>query len=164
LDGLLAAGLVERAPEAHAGPGRPGHLYRLTELASDPFPQAHRELASELVTFMAADQVERFFAQRTARTEAQVAPELAGLSLEEKVRRIGRLAAAGGHMTEVTDNGDGSFAIRHCNCPIADVAAATGAPCHHEQALYERLLGASVERTTWQAKADASCTYVVKAK
>jgi predicted ArsR family transcriptional regulator len=163
LEALLGEGLVEKANESpHSGPGRPGHVYRLTASAAEHFPHAHRELAGELVKFMGAAQLERFFAERAARTEAAMAVELAGLTLEQKVKRIGELAAASGHMTEVVDNGDGSLAIRHRNCPIADVAAETGHPCHREQSMYERLLGTEVERTTWLANADASCTYVIK--
>jgi predicted ArsR family transcriptional regulator len=164
LEALLAEGLVARGSESHPGPGRPGHVYQLTPAAADRFPHAHRELATELVRFMSGDQLERFFAERSARLEAGAAPKLAGLSVEEKVRRIGRMAAASGHMTEVKDNGDGTFAIRHCNCPIADVAAATGHPCRSEQSMYERLLGTEVERTTWMANADTACTYVVKTR
>lgn len=164
LEALLAEGLVEKSNESHAGPGRPEHVYRLTPAAAEHFPHAHRELAGELVKFMGAAQLERFFAERAARTEAVLSAELAGLSLEQKVKRLGELAGATGHMTEVVANGDGTFAIRHCNCPIADVAAETGHPCQREQAMYERLLGAEVERTTWLANADAACTYVIKAK
>jgi predicted ArsR family transcriptional regulator len=164
LEALVSEGLVEQGNEAHPGPGRPEHVYRLTAAAAEHFPHAHRELAGELISFMGAGQLERFFAERSARVEATMAAELAGLSIEQKVKRIGELASASGHMTEVVDNGDGSFAIRHCNCPIADVAAETGHPCHRERAMYERLLGAEVERTTWLANADANCTYVVKAK
>jgi len=164
LEALLGEGLVEKGNETHPGPGRPEHIYRLTAAAAEHFPHAHRELVGELVKFLSAAQLERFFAERAARTEAAMAAQLAGLSLEEKVRRIGELASASGHMTEVVDNGDGSFAIRHRNCPIADVAAETGHPCHREQSMYERLLGTSVERTTWLASADANCTYVVKTK
>jgi DeoR family transcriptional regulator, suf operon transcriptional repressor len=161
LEALLAEGLVEKGSEAHVGPGRPEHVFRLTAAAADHFPHAHRELAGELVKFMGAAQLERFFSERAARTEATMAAKLAGLTLEQKVKRIGELASAGGHMTEVVDNGDGSFAIRHCNCPIGDVAAETGHPCHREQSMYERLLGTTVERTTWLANNDAACTYVV---
>ena len=67
-------------------------------------------------------------------------------------------------MSEVVEIGDGSFEIRHCNCPIADVAAATGHPCRHEKSMYGRLLGAEVERTSWAATADPTCTYVIKSK
>jgi len=164
VEALLAEGLIEQGSEVHVGPGRPEHVYRLTEAAAGHFPQGHRELAGELVKFMAADQLERFFAERAARQEARLAAELAGLDFEQKVRRLAELAAVGGHMTEFVDNGDGSYAIRHCNCPIADVAAETGHPCHREQSMYGRLLNADVERTTWMANSDPACTYVVKSK
>ena len=164
LEALLGEGLVEKGNESHAGPGRPEHVYRLTAAAAEHFPHAHRELAGELVKFMGAAQLERFFTERAARTEAALAAELAGLSLEQKVRRLGELAGATGHMTEVIENADGTLAIRHCNCPIGDVAAETGHPCHREQSMYERLLGAEVERTTWLANADAACTYVIRTK
>jgi predicted ArsR family transcriptional regulator len=164
LETLLAEGLIEKGSEVHVGPGRPEHFYRLAPAAAEHFPHAHRELAGELVKFMAADQLDRFFAERAARTEARLAEELAGLNFEQKVRRLAELSAAGGHMTEFVDNGDGSYAIRHCNCPIADVATETGHPCHREQSMYGRLLGAEVERTTWLANSDPACTYVVKSK
>jgi len=164
LEALLAEGLVEKGNESHAGPGRPEHVFRLTATAAEHFPHAHRELAGELVKFMGAAQLERFFVERAARTEATMAAELVGLTLEQKVKRIGELASASGHMTEVVDNGDGSYAIRHCNCPIGDVAAETGHPCHREQSMYERLLGTPVERTTWLANNDAACTYVIDTK
>ena len=164
VDTLLAEGLIEKSSEVHLGPGRPEHVYRLTPAAAEHFPHAHRELAGELVRFMAADQLERFFAERAARTEARLAEELAGLDFEQKVRRLAELSAAGGHMTEFVDNGDGSYAIRHCNCPIADVATETGHPCHREQSMYGRLLHVDVERTTWMANSDPACTYVVKSK
>jgi predicted ArsR family transcriptional regulator len=164
LEALLAEGLVEKGNETHVGPGRPEHVFRLTAAAAEHFPHAHRELAGELVKFMGAAQLERFFVERAARTEATMAAQLVGLTLEQKVKRIGELASASGHMTEVVDNGDGSYAIRHCNCPIGDVAAETGHPCHREQSMYERLLGTTVERTTWLANNDAACTYVIDTK
>lgn len=164
LEALVAEGLIERGQEQHAGPGRPEHVYRLTAAAGARFPRAHRELASELVNFMGQDELDRFFAARSNRVEASLAPLLEGHDLATKVRLIAEVASASGHMTEVRDNGDGSFAIRHCNCPIAEVAAETGHPCHRELAMYERLLQTGVERTTWLGSADADCTYVVKSR
>lgn len=164
LEALEELGVVTRSAEPHAGPGRPEHVYRLTPAAAEHFPHAHRELATELVQFMAAEQVERFFEERASRREAEMDVQLEGLDLPAKVRRLAELATASGHMSEVVEKADGSFEIRHCNCPIADVAAATGHPCHHEQSMYGRLLGAEVVRTSWAAAADPTCTYVIKSK
>ena len=88
LEALLAEGLVEKGNESHLGPGRPEHVFRLTAAAAEHFPHAHRELAGELVKFMGAAQLERFFVERAARTEAVMAAELAGLSRRTPVVAI----------------------------------------------------------------------------
>ena len=162
IEALEQRGLVERASGAHEGPGRPEHRYRLTPAAAELFPHAHRELAVELVDFMERDQLDAFFKARAARVEREYAGKLAGLDFEGRVRELAKLATEAGHMAEVLTMPDGSVAIRHCNCPIQDVAARAGTPCAQEQAMYARLLGAPVERSTWLGAEDTNCTYEIK--
>lgn len=166
LEALEERGLVEfTTASAPHGPGRPGHVYRLTEAAGRQFPSGHRELAAELVEFMNPDELERFFITRAERMEADHGGRLAGLEFADKLRELARLGAEHGHMTELAELPDGSFQLRHCNCPIGDVAARTGHPCHHEIDVYRRLLdGAVIERTTWAASGDAACTYAIAKK
>ncbi|HSS62081.1 MAG TPA: helix-turn-helix domain-containing protein [Candidatus Limnocylindrales bacterium] len=167
LEALEAAGLVTVSvaeSSGHRAPGRPESVYRLTAAAGEHFPDGHRELTGELVEFMSNEQLKRFFELRAARLEAEYAPRLAGLDFEARVRELARLASEHGHMAEVVDLGDGGLAIRHCNCPIQDVAARTGLPCVNEQQMYERLLGTEVARTTWMADAADDCTYVIKSE
>jgi len=162
LEALEALGLATVASAEPHGRGRPEHVYRLTPAAGDHFPDGHRELTAELVDFMSNEQLRQFFERRAARLEAEYAPRLAGLDFEARVRELARLASEHGHMAEVVEVGDGGLAIRHCNCPIQDVAARTGLPCLNEQQMYERLLGDEVARTTWMADAANDCTYVMK--
>ena len=162
LEALEALGLATVASAEPHGRGRPEHVYRLTPAAGDHFPDGHRYLTAELVDFMSTEQLRQFFERRAARLEAEYAPRLAGLDFEARVRELARLASEHGHMAEVVEVGDGGLAIRHCNCPIQDVAARTGLPCVNEQQMYERLLGAEVARTTWMAEAADDCTYVMK--
>src|SRR5881392_4063117 len=162
LEALEALGLATVASAEPHGRGRPEHVYRLTPAAGDHFPDGHRELTAELVDFMSNEQLRQFFERRAARLEAEYAPRLAGLDFEARVRELARLATEHGHMAEVVDLGEGGLALRHCNCPIQDVAARTGLPCVNEQQMYERLLGADVARTTWMAEAADDCTYVMK--
>jgi predicted ArsR family transcriptional regulator len=162
LDSLAAEGLATVAQADPHGPGRPENVYRLTAAAGEHFPDGHRELTGELVDFMTQQQLQHFFERRAARLEAEYAPRLAGLDFEARVRELARLATEHGHMAEVVEAGDGGLGIRHCNCPIQDVAARTGLPCVNEQQMYERLLGTEVERTTWMAEAADDCTYVTK--
>ncbi len=162
LEALEASGMATVASAEPRGRGRPENLYRLTPAAGEHFPDGHRELTGELVDFMSTEQLKHFFERRAARLEAEYAPRLAGLDFGARVRELARLASEHGHMAEVVELGDGGLAIRHCNCPIQDVAARTGLPCLNEQQMYERLLGGEVSRTTWMAEAADDCTYVTK--
>ena len=162
LESLEAAGMTAMAAAQIHGRGRPENVYRLTPAAGDHFPDGHRELTGELVEFLSNEQLKQFFERRAARLEAEYAARLAGLDFEARVRELARLATEHGHMAEVVDLGEGGLAIRHCNCPIQDVAARTGLPCVNEQQMYERLLGGEVTRTTWMAEAADDCTYAIQ--
>ncbi|HWO46405.1 MAG TPA: MarR family transcriptional regulator [Methylomirabilota bacterium] len=162
MEALEADGLATVAPAEEHRRGSPENVYKLTPAASEHFPYAHRELASELVEFLSEAQLKRFFERRTARLEAEYAPRLAGLDFEGRVRELAKLATEHGHMAEVVELPTGGLAIRHCNCPIQDVAARTGLPCVNEQQMYERLLGAPVNRSTWMREKASDCTYEVK--
>jgi predicted ArsR family transcriptional regulator len=159
LETLQARGLVEVSTDGRRRPGRPGHVYRLTPAAGEHFPSGHRELAGELVEFLDQAELERFFAARARRLEAEYGARLAGLDFDDRVRELARLTSEHGHMTELLEAADGALRLRHCNCPIQDVAARGGHPCRQEQDLYRRLLGAAVVRSSWLGDGDASCTY-----
>jgi predicted ArsR family transcriptional regulator len=158
LDALRAAGLVAVASNSHSGPGRPEHWYRLTAGAGEMFPRSHRELAAELIAYMKPRQVERFFKDRAARLEREYAARLTDPELPGRVRELAKVATEQGHMTEVGE-ASGTLQVRHCNCPIQDIAALTNHPCQQEQEMYERLLNARVERTAWLGQGDHFCTY-----
>jgi predicted ArsR family transcriptional regulator len=162
MESLEADGLATLAPAEEHRRGRPENVYKLTAAAYEHFPHSHRELAGELVEFLSDEQLKQFFERRSARLEAEYAPRLAGLDFEGRVRELAKLATEHGHMAQVVEMPHGGLAIRHCNCPIQDVAARTGLPCVNEQQMYERLLGAPVKRSTWMAEAASDCTYEVK--
>jgi len=161
MEALEADGLATVAPAEEHRRGRPENVYKLTPGAYEHFPHGHRELASDLVEFLSEEQLKRFFERRAARLEAEYAPRLAGLDFEGRVRELAKLATEHGHMAEVVELAGGGLAIRHCNCPIQDVAVRTPLPCKNEQEMYERLLGAPVERSTWVREAASDCTYQV---
>ena len=162
MEALEADGLATVAPAEEHRRGRPENVYTLTPAAHAHFPHAHQELATDLVEFLSEAQLTQFFERRAARLEAEYAPRLAGLDFEGRVRELAKLATEHGHMAEVVELAGGGLAIRHCNCPIQDVAARTGLPCMNEQQMYERLLGAPVTRSTWMREAAGDCTYEVK--
>jgi DeoR family transcriptional regulator, suf operon transcriptional repressor len=158
LEALRVSGLVTVDSSSHAGPGRPEHCYRLTAGAGDWFPRGHRELAAELIAFMKPRQLEQFFKDRAARLEKEYAARLDGGSLAGRVQALAEVASEHGYMTQVGEV-PGGLQMRHCNCPIQDIAARTSHPCQQEQEMYERLLQAPVERTAWLGQGDRFCTY-----
>ncbi|MGI8562984.1 MAG: helix-turn-helix transcriptional regulator [Candidatus Dormibacter sp.] len=160
LDALEQQRLVQVLSGAPSGPGRPGHIYRLTEAAQQAFPSGHRELAHELVSFLDGEALERFFADRSERLERQHQQRLAGLDLKERVREVARLATERGHMSQVSE-ADGKLSLKHCNCPIGDVAVRTGHACRQELDMYKRVFQAEVERKTWAAGGDTDCSYEI---
>jgi predicted ArsR family transcriptional regulator len=162
MEALEMDGLATVAPAEEHRRGRPESVYTLTPAARKHFPSTHRELATDLVEFLSEEQLKRFFERRTARLEAEYAPRLAGLDFEGRVRELAKLATEHGHMAEVVELPGGGLGIRHCNCPIQDVAARTSLPCMNEQQMYERLLGSPVSRSTWMREAASDCTYEVK--
>ena len=162
MEALELDGLATVAPAEEHRRGRPESVYALTPAAREHFPNAHRELATDLVEFLSEEQLKRFFERRAARLEAEYAPRLAGLDFQGRVRELAKLATEHGHMAEVVELPGGGLGIRHCNCPIQDVAARTSLPCMNEQQMYERLLGTPVSRSTWMREAASDCTYEVK--
>jgi predicted ArsR family transcriptional regulator len=162
LEALETDGLATVASAELHRRGRPENVYSLTPAAAEYFPDGHRELAGDLVQFLSDEQLKTFFERRAARLEAEYAPRLAGLDFDSRVRELAKLATEHGHMAEVVELPEGGLAIRHCNCPIQDVAARTGLPCQNEQDMYQRLLGAEIKRSTWMADAAPDCTYEVK--
>ena len=162
LEALETSGLTSVTSAQPHGRGRPENVYKLTPAAGEHFPVGHRELSGQLVEFMSTEQLKRFFDQRAARLEAEFARRLEGLEFDARVRELARLATEHGHMAEVVELPGGGLAIRHCNCPIQDVAARTGLPCESEQQMYQRLLGTEVTRSTWMPEAGDDCTYEMK--
>ncbi len=71
LEALEQAGLVERFSAASSGRGRPPIRWRITELASDLFPDRHGELTVELISAireaMGEDGLRQVIAVRSAR-------------------------------------------------------------------------------------------------
>jgi predicted ArsR family transcriptional regulator len=168
VEGLRCDGLLTSTPAEIGRPGRPEHVYTLTEDAATHFPQAHRELAAELVHFMTREQVTTFFRQRAGRLETEYGARLTDLDFADRVRELARLATEHGHMAEVVEDEDAEgnvqLTIRQSNCPIADLAGETGIPCQHEQQMYERLLGAEVDRTSYIPDSATACTYVIRTR
>jgi len=169
LDVLAEAGLVERAPAAPSGRGRPPVHWRLTELSADLFPDRHAELSVELIAAieeaLGADGVDKVIAARTHRQEQayrRALPDPAAASVKVRVRRLAELRTAEGYMAEAVADGADTFLVEH-HCPICDAASACQGFCRYEQELFQSVLGddVEIERVQHLLSGDTRCAYRV---
>jgi predicted ArsR family transcriptional regulator len=162
-DNLIQSVLVRQAM------GRPLYRYSLTEQADDLFPKNYPQLMMDLLSELeeqtgGAEVIDRMFQGRRDKLEARYRERMADRPLAERVAELSSIQNTGGYMTEwETSEEDDAFKLYEYNCPVAQVANQYRQACHCEQQLFERLLGASVERTECLADGGARCTYVIRA-
>lgn len=159
-DGLIESTLV-RQPM-----GRPMHVYRLTESADDLFPKNYHLLALDLLTELSEDEgeerIDRLFEKRRDKLLNKYAKSMEGKPLDAKVAALAEIQNANGYMVEWEETSTGAYKLEEYNCPIAQVARQFNQACRCELQLFERLLGADVERTECLAKGGGKCVYVIQ--
>lgn len=144
--------------------GRPLHAYELTVQADELFPKNYHLLALDLLDELADDPdtavlIDRMFEGRKKKLLERYEQRMAGKSLAEKVSELAAIQNAGGYMTEVETQSDGSYMLNEYNCPIAQVAGKYQQACRCELSLFKSLLDAPVERTECLAKGGGKCSY-----
>ncbi|MEX0778617.1 MAG: winged helix-turn-helix transcriptional regulator [Balneolales bacterium] len=162
-DGLILREYVR------SGPGRPSLQFQLTAKGNNYFPSSESVMMREFIRYLQqegkTELMEDFFkafwekrfqnakGRMDAYPESEPAKRLEALSdiLEEE-----------GFMPAYQSDGTGNnIAIRECNCPFREVVKETQLPCKLEAEFYERLFGGKVERTSYIAAGDYSCTYQI---
>jgi predicted ArsR family transcriptional regulator len=159
-DGLLAF------HERRDGPGRPKHVYALTEDADAIFPRRYDDLANELLAYVADEDpalVERLFDRRARRRLEQARTRVGGLSLGDKVREVARILDEDGYLAEFAPQADGSYLITEHNCAVLGVARRYGWACTSELAFLQDVLAeADVTRVAHMIAGAHVCAYAVR--
>jgi predicted ArsR family transcriptional regulator len=161
-DGMIRSTLVRQAM------GRPLNRYSLTEQAADLFPKNYPQLTLDLLTELeeqsgGTDMIDRMFEGRRDKLAARYGAQMREIPLADRVAALADIQNNGGYMTDWEPSEDGeTYKLHEYNCPIAQVANRYRQACRCEQQLFERLLGADVERTECLADGGARCTYVIK--
>jgi predicted ArsR family transcriptional regulator len=156
----VAAPLVRR----RKAPGRPQHVYTLTEDASKHFPKRYDHLASmiltELRSILPADELESMMERIGARLAEQAAlPD--GEDLETNLDSIVGYLNERGYLASCERDGD-AFKLHVANCPFEQVALLHSEVCTVDMTMLTRLLGQSPERVTWASQTDRQCTYIIR--
>lgn len=167
LNQLERDGLVRHRAERQ-GRGRPHLRYRITERGERLFPAHDGVLLRALLRYLQeegfGEQVEAFF---TAFWEARVEEVNHRCRQVEReggtVRRVDVLEGLlreEGFMPDIRE-AEGRLVVRECNCPFAEAVKQTRLPCRLEEAFYEAIFEADVERIDYMPEGDAACTYVI---
>jgi DeoR family suf operon transcriptional repressor len=165
LAGLGADGLIDHR-EVRSGPGRPHHLYRLSDKGDGLFPRRYGVFAAELLDELEAESpalVDKLFEGRRRRRVERAKARLDGKSFESRVRELTQILDEDGYLAEVVPMRDGSFRIVEHNCAILAVATRYGAACGTElEFLREVLPDAKIERVAHLLAGGHVCAYEVK--
>jgi predicted ArsR family transcriptional regulator len=166
---LADEGLVEFADERRPV-GRPAHVWKLTPEAAGHFPDAHSDLALELL-----EAARRGFGDKglqkllTVRSRTRLAryrrfmpPSTA--RLEERVRTLAALRGEAGNLAEWCRDKDGGFLLIENHCPIAAAAQVCPDLCTEELGIFRTVLGKDVfvEMTEHMLGADRRCVFAIR--
>jgi predicted ArsR family transcriptional regulator len=157
-EGLLDARL-ERRPI-----GRPVYIYALAPAAQGLFPQQYQELTTELIEDLRAidgeKKVAMLFRRRAERLYEQLAPEVEGRPLPERLTILTDYLDEQGYLAQWESAPDGGFLLKEHNCAIYGVAQCNPEVCACEIDLFRRLLdNAAVEREQHIVDGDHLCCY-----
>jgi DeoR family transcriptional regulator, suf operon transcriptional repressor len=148
------------------GPGRPRHLYELTERGDALFPRRYAELMNELLGYVReADPslVDRVFSRRSQRRFEAVRGRLEGLTLGERVRELVRILDEEGYFPELQSQREGEWRIVVRNCPVRALGEKYAQACTSEISFLRKALPeAEVRRSAHQLNGHSCCAYEVR--
>ena len=160
---LEEEGYITQQLEKRCGKGRPQYVYHLTHKGEEAFPKNYSGLCLDLLGHLeelhGQQMVFQLFTAREESLYQQLAPQLAHLSLDEKVRKLSELLCEAGYQATLTE--DGEWLLEQRNCPSIAVARRYKAICQCEMSLYERLLGVPITRISQIASGAGACRYKI---
>ena|SRR6056297_490422 len=148
-----------------SGPGRPSLQYALTQKGQSLFPSQESNMLRDLIRFLnekgSAQEIEEFFTgfwdKRFERASYLMENEP---DRESKLKKLSGMLEEEGFMPKY-ETGDDKIKIKECNCPFSEVIKETRIPCKLEAEFYDKLFEGEVERTSFIADGDYSCSYCI---
>lgn len=164
LGGLVMLGFVSHS-ERKGGPGRPKHVYHLTDSAEGLFPKTYSELTNEVLSIVADEDpglVDRVFERRRDRRIDGARARLDGRDFAGRVAELAAILDEDGYLAEWEALGDGRFRITEHNCAVLGVAQRYGQACSSEIEFLRAVLpDASVERVAHMIAGEHRCAYLI---
>jgi predicted ArsR family transcriptional regulator len=162
---LLDAALIVGEQERSAGAGRPRQLWSLTAAGHARFPDAHAQLAVDLIASVRAlygdAGVDKLVDVRREDNRRNYLDAIGSArSLAERVRRLAAIRAHEGYMARAEKDGRDWLLIED-HCPICSAARVCQGFCRAELELFQDVLGdeASVVREQHLLAGARRCVY-----
>lgn len=166
LDILRSEGLVQ-APQVKRRdtPGRPQHIYALTDAAGEYFPKNYAGFADlmlhEIRDRVEARELDSILLGVSNRMVAQAPNPPPGETTPQRMDRVVRFLTGKGYNADWQPV-DGGYLIRTHNCPYHDISKDHVEPCVMDLAMISQLLGQTPQRLDWMAGGNHACAYLVK--
>jgi predicted ArsR family transcriptional regulator len=145
--------------------GRPLLLYRLTQRAHDLFPTTSNEMTIHLLEaaqkLYGAAAAEKLLLTLFQKQTEQYAKRLNGETVAERAKWLARLRDHDGFMSELESDESGALRIVEHHSPILDLLRAFPLVAKLESNMFERLLGAPVQREETVASGLYRATFTI---
>jgi predicted ArsR family transcriptional regulator len=165
LDILRSEGLVE-APKVkrRQTPGRPQHVYALTEQATEYFPKNYVGFADltlrEIREHIGSEQLESIVQGVARRMASGVPHPLPDEPIPHRLDRVVTFLNQKGYVArwETSDRG---YLLHTANCPYQGLSQHHREPCIMDMTLITELLGVTPQRVAWLNAGEETCSYLV---
>lgn len=160
-------GLIRMSSKSE-GVGRPTAYYSLTDKGLARFPDAHAQIAVDLLrsvkNLLGDNALDLLIGDREKQTYSRYEQELAQCrGIEQKLERLSRLRAEEGYMAEWKSEA-GVFYLTENHCPICAAATECQGFCRAELRNFQQLLGPgyTVVRTQHIITDGTRCVYRIE--
>lgn len=160
LEALEREGLVRSHTEKHEGRGRPKQVF----VAVDEQAQYARmcdDILTHLRDLFGSEGVLGVLSRRNAKLLGELAPQLEGLPLEEKLARLSEFLSQQGYHAHHYQEGEFWY-LEQKSCPKLALSSQHGELCLAELEMYQKLLGVPIVREERIAAGGKCCRYRIE--
>lgn len=146
-------------------PGRPQHVYTLTEKANSVFPNNYQQLAEALLKQIQArfqDETVNVIFEDIANDMAKQASIPSG-TLVERLESVVNYLNEHGYEAHWEKSIHG-YILHTANCPYHHLSKSDESLCHMDMRLIAAMLGVIPRRLSRIAEGDPSCSYLISGK
>ncbi len=166
LNELLKEQLITTTNLKHRdSPGRPQHVYILTEAAVEHFPNNYQPLINHLLEHLANslsnNEINVLFEDIADGMAADAA--IPSLTVIERLNYVEKYLNEHGYNAH-WENGEDGFILHTTNCPYHQVAKENRMLCEMDMRLVSSLLGIVPRLMSRISDGDASCSYFIPSK